>query len=128
VSSPSIPPNMIPVNDNAFAGLEAIVREIAAEIVGDDTDVDAVLEWAAERFGRAAEDDETAKKLRFALQVIISSCVQDTVVAECADRGLTPPNCELLGELAADIAELTAAPLANRVIRRLTKGGAHAHE
>ena len=97
----------------------AIVLEIAEQIVGDDKDVAAVLDWAAEKFGRAFEDNETAKQLRFALSVVICGCVKNTIVAECDKRGLTRPHSELLETLAGDVAELTAAPLANRVIRRL---------
>jgi hypothetical protein len=102
-------------NDNALPELGELAREIA------------VLEWAAEKFGRASEDDETAQKLRFALSVVISKCVKDTVVAECADRDLSPPDADLIEGLAVDVAELTAAPLAQRVIRRLQKSGADAH-
>jgi hypothetical protein len=104
----------------------AIVLEIAEQIVGDDKDVAAVLEWTAEKFGRASEDREIAEQLRFALSVVISACVKDTIVAECDARGLTLPAHELLEKLAGDVAELTAAPLVNRVIRRLAEGAAHA--
>lgn len=113
--------------DPTASDIGAIVLEIAEQIVGDDKDVAAVLEWAAEKFGRASEGDETAEQLRFALRVVISVCVKDTIVAECDELGLTLPNRELLEELAGDVAELTAAPLANRVIRRLAEGAAHAH-
>lgn len=104
----------------------AIVLEIAEQIVGDDKDVAAVLEWAAEKFGRAFEDNETAEQLRFALSVVICGCVKDTIVAECEEQGLTLPHLELLEALAGDVAELTVAPLSNRVIRRLAEGVAHA--
>lgn len=113
--------------DPTASDIGAIVLEIAEQIVGDDKDVAAVLEWAAEKFGRASEGDETAEQLRFALRVVISVCVKDTIVAECDELGLTLPNRELLEELAGDVAELTAAPLAQRVIRRLTEGAPRAH-
>jgi hypothetical protein len=114
-------------NDNALPELGELTREIAEQIVGDDRDLAAVLEWAAEKFGRASEDDEIAQKLRFALSVIISFCIKKTLLAECADRGLSPPNANLMEALASDVAELTAAPLAKRVIRRLRESGTHAH-
>jgi hypothetical protein len=114
-------------NDNALPELGELTQAIAVQIVGDDKDADAVVEWAAEKFGRASEDDDTAEQLRFALRVVIRICVKDTIVAECDELGLTLPNRELLEELAGDVAELTAAPLANRVIRRLAEGAAHAH-
>ena len=62
--------------DPTASDIGAIVLEIAEQIVGDDKDVAAVLEWAAEKFGRASEDDETAEQLRFALRVVISDMRQ----------------------------------------------------